>query len=121
MSNPGRCSVDICYVTGYKYPPVIGFDFKEFAILLTHDYHENVEFFTYYQDKREYYKYAKDIRRQLGRFKGKVEYFSFLLPIETVREIYETFKDHSNIPYEHLFGLLEACIPRDILPLYFRV
>lgn len=113
-----KISVKITFVTGHKYPPVIGFDFGDFAILLSYDVHEGAIFSTYFGKKYE--DFPRMLRTYLADHEGNIENFSFRLPVETIRDIRRTFLYWQQIPYNELFSLLEKCTPRDILPIYFR-
>ena len=113
-----KCLVKIVFVTGHPYPPVIGFDFGDFAILLAYDLHRRGGFTAYYNN--EYSKYYAQLRYELRWFSKYIADFSFNLPSRIVEEIRNTFRDCKTIHWKKLFSLLESCMPRDILPKFFK-
>ena len=118
MEQSSRHPVTIVFLTGHAYPPVVGFDFGDFAILLVYDWRRCSGFHVYYEN--EYKNYPSRLSYELRYFSKKyLSEFSFHLSAKTVQKIRDTFRNVATTPYETLFELLESCIPRDILPKFF--
>ena len=110
--------VKIVFVTGHAYPPVIGFKFADFAIILTYDMLRACGGFTVFYDS-ECKHYDGRLSYELRWFRRQVADFSFSLPFQTVEEIRRSFKNNET-PFEKLIAVLENCMPRDILPKFFK-
>jgi hypothetical protein len=111
--------VRIDYVTGHAYPPVIGFDFRDFAILLTYDLLRAEGGFRVFYDE-EYSKYRDRLKYECRYFSKLVREFVFRISPAIAEEIRTTFRVHIATPCKKLFALLESCAPRDILPKFFK-
>lgn len=105
--------------TRREYPSVSGFDFGDFAIILTYDDHEGGQFSTYYGDK-ELQEYKQYLARELKLCGEEKAVFRFTLPQDVVNVVRNRFREWRKVPCGELFSLLERCVPRDILPKYFR-
>ncbi len=118
MPEVQKDSVRIDYVNERGYPPVVGFDFGDFAIVLTYDSHEGGQFTVYMGSG--YNDYPERLERELRWFPQKSANFTFNLSVETIQKIRKTFRRHHRVSYGKLFHLLERCVPRDILPIFFK-
>ena len=111
--------VRIDFVTGHPYPPVVGFDFGDFAILLTYDtLRGNGGFDVFYGG--EYAGYRSRLGYEFRYFSKYLANFTFKMSCNVVEEICTTFRNHQTVAYRELFSLLESCTPRDILPRFFQ-
>ena len=118
MESPEKRTVKITFVTGYQYPPVIGFDFGDFAILHTYDLLRAAGGFVAFYGE-EHKNYGNRLSYEL-RYYSKRPDFSFCLSERVIDEVRRMFKNHQAVPNAELLALLESFTPRDILPLFFQ-
>lgn len=118
MANIGKVCVTIQYVTRYKvYPPAAGLHFTDFAIILQGDLKKGWNFYFYsHSPEKDHslHSYSSHLSVALEDF--EVSCFAFYLPKNFVTKVYNIFKNHRKVSYDKKFGILEKCIPRDILP-----
>ena len=117
--NPLSRSVRIDFVTGYVYPPIIGFDFGDFAILSVYDLlRAGGGFMTFYGS--EYQKYHSQLRYEL-RYHAKFALdFTFNISFKKAEKVYNTFLNIDTTSHKELVNSLESVAPRDILPKFFQ-